>query len=106
MPHLHIGGEPDCERVVARPLERLAFGDKGIVVALRTADRRGRGLRLSGGGAQAKGGKARASGEAEALRNKFPTVMTNALHGDVLPFCYPCISLPRLSVEVAAVANR
>src|SRR5262245_54551961 len=106
VPHLHVGREPDCERVVARPLERLAFGDEGIVVALRTADRRRRGLRLSGGGGQAEGSKARASSETKALCNEFPTVMTDPSHGDMLPFCWPYMSLPRFCVLVAAIADR
>jgi hypothetical protein len=39
VPDLHVGRKPDGKRIVARPFERLAFGNEGIVIALRPADR-------------------------------------------------------------------
>src|SRR5262249_49850553 len=99
LPNLHIGREPDCERVVARPFECLALGDERVVVALRAADRPRRALRLGGGGPQTESGKARGPGKAETRGDEPPTVMTDALHGDVLPFYRPWMSLPRLYAE-------
>jgi hypothetical protein len=95
-----LGREPDRQRVVARPLEGLALGDERVVVALRPADRPRRALRLGGGGPHTESGKARGPGKAETRGDELPTVMTDALHGDVLPFYRPWMSLPRLHAEV------
>src|SRR5262245_31222884 len=83
VPHLHVGYEPDRERIVAGPFERLALGDEGILVALRPADRLRRrlGLRGEARGRQRKPDRA---GGAEAVGKKLPTVVTDGTHGNVL----------------------
>src|SRR5688572_31620118 len=43
---------PICERVVSRPLERLALEDEGIIIALRAADRPRRCLGAGSAGCQ------------------------------------------------------
>src|SRR5262249_18810759 len=85
LPNLHIGNEPDRKRIVAGPLERLALCNERVVVSARAADRPRRALRLGGGAAHTGTGKARRRGKAETLGNERPTVMTDALHGKMLP---------------------
>src|SRR5262249_26659681 len=105
LPDLHIGREPDRKRVVAGPLEYLALGDERVVVALRAADRSRRGLRLGGGGPQAESGQARGPGKAETRGDELPAVMTDVLHGEVLPFYRPWMSLPRRHAQVSATVR-
>src|SRR5262249_22284067 len=102
LPDLHIGRVPGRKRVVAGPLEGLALGDERVVVALRAADRPRRALRLGRGAPRTENGKARSPSEAETLRDKLPAVMTDALHGDMLPSYRPGVSVPRLHAEVSA----
>src|SRR5216684_4118472 len=84
LPNLHVGGEPDRERVVAGPLERFALGDEGVVVALRPADRPWRRLRRGDAGRQGGRQQAGRTGQTQACRNEFPTVPTILSHGAAL----------------------
>ena len=85
VPDFHIGGEPDRQCVVAGPLEWLALGDEGVLIAFRPAYRLRRRLRVRRRGRQAQRHDAGASGEAEAVAEKRTTVAVDLCHGDVLP---------------------
>src|SRR5262249_21996343 len=90
-----VGDEPDRERVVAGPFERLALGDEGIVVALRPADGFRRRLRPRRE-ARARERKPDRAGGAEAAGKKLPTAVIDFTHGNVLP--------PRLSGSGPAIS--
>ena len=84
MPDFHIWREPDRERIVARPLERLALGDEQVVIALRPADRPRR--RLGLGGQSRKRGGPDSAEKAEAPLNELTTVVLHLAHG-ACPHC-------------------
>lgn len=85
MPDFHIGGEPDRQGVIAGPLEGLALGDEGVVVAFRPTYRLRLRLRVRLRARQTQRNDAGASGEAEAVREERPSVPVDLWHGDALP---------------------
>ena len=98
VPDLHVGRDPDGERLVAGPGERLALVDEGVLVAIGSPHRPERlspGNRGQGGGQQA-----RASGEGETPGDEIPAIV--ALHG-AAPLCR-CACLCGQRVVAAAHA--
>src|SRR5262249_18338917 len=85
LPDLHVRREPHRQRVVAGPLEGLALGDEGIVVAFRPAYRLWRRLAARRRHRQAEGGNAGPGGEADPVGEECTTVVIDLCHGNVLP---------------------
>src|SRR5262245_55193249 len=75
IPNLHIGGDPDRKRLVARPRIRLSLENKRVLVAIRPAHRLAHDLGTGSDRRQAGGEDTCCPGEEETLLDEIPALV-------------------------------
>src|SRR6516164_275575 len=78
VPNLHIGGDPDRKRLVARPRIRLSFENKRVLVAIRPAHRLAYDLGTGSDRRQAGGEDTCCPGKEETLHDEIPALVACA----------------------------